>query len=73
MRIGPGHAILVEPDGRAGASPVWQAPDCLEPFGNQLDDRRNQHPFGRRTLTSPGGPWGLIQESALVRYVGSDG
>jgi hypothetical protein len=38
MRIGPGHAILIEPDGRAIASPVWDAPDCLEPFGNLHDD-----------------------------------
>jgi len=38
MRIGPGHAILIEPDGRAIASPVWQAPDCLEPFGGLHDD-----------------------------------
>jgi hypothetical protein len=34
MKIGPGHAILVEPDGRAIASPVWSEPECLEPFGN---------------------------------------
>lgn len=34
MKIGAGHAILIEPDGRAIASPVWQAPDCLEVFGN---------------------------------------
>lgn len=34
MRIGPGHAILIEPDGRAIASPVWTATDCLEPFGD---------------------------------------
>lgn len=34
MKIGPGHAILIEPDGRAIASPVWSAPECLEPFGN---------------------------------------
>jgi MoaA/NifB/PqqE/SkfB family radical SAM enzyme len=38
MRIGPGHAILIEPDGRAIASPVWDAPDCLEPFGNLHED-----------------------------------
>ena len=37
-RIGPGHAILFEPDGRAIASPVWQAPDCLVPFGTLHDD-----------------------------------
>ncbi|SEG91748.1 Radical SAM superfamily enzyme, MoaA/NifB/PqqE/SkfB family [Thermomonospora echinospora] len=34
MRIGAGHAILIEPDGRAVASPVWQEPDCIVPFGN---------------------------------------
>jgi MoaA/NifB/PqqE/SkfB family radical SAM enzyme len=34
MRIGPGHAILVEPDGRTIASPVWSEPDCLEAFGS---------------------------------------
>lgn len=38
MRIGPGHAILIEPDGRAIASPVWDAPDCLQPFGNLHED-----------------------------------
>jgi MoaA/NifB/PqqE/SkfB family radical SAM enzyme len=34
MRIGEGHAILVEPNGRAVASPVWQAPECIVPFGS---------------------------------------
>jgi MoaA/NifB/PqqE/SkfB family radical SAM enzyme len=34
MKIGSGHAILIEPDGRAVASPVWQLPECIEPFGN---------------------------------------
>lgn len=37
MKIGPGHAILIEPDGRAIASPVWSEPACLEPFGNLYD------------------------------------
>jgi MoaA/NifB/PqqE/SkfB family radical SAM enzyme len=37
-RIGPGHAILIEPDGRAVASPVWTLPDCLEPFGSLRED-----------------------------------
>jgi MoaA/NifB/PqqE/SkfB family radical SAM enzyme len=37
MRIGAGHAILIEPDGRTIASPVWDAPDCLVPFGNLHD------------------------------------
>ncbi|MDT4991360.1 MAG: hypothetical protein QOH97_1252 [Actinoplanes sp.] len=34
MKIGQGHAWLIEPDGRAIASPVWDHQDCLEPFGN---------------------------------------
>lgn len=34
MKIGAGHAILIEPDGRAVASPVWQQPECITPFGN---------------------------------------
>lgn len=34
MRIGEGHAILVEPNGRAVASPVWQAPECIVPFAD---------------------------------------
>jgi MoaA/NifB/PqqE/SkfB family radical SAM enzyme len=33
-RIGPGHAILIEPDGRAIASPVWDEPDCLDAFAD---------------------------------------
>lgn len=34
MRIGAGHAILIEPDGRAVASPVWTEQQCVTPFGN---------------------------------------
>lgn len=34
MRIGQGHAWLIEPDGRTVASPVWDQPDCIDPFGN---------------------------------------
>lgn len=49
MKIGPGHAILIEPDGRAIASPVWSAPDCLEPFGNLYEssavDLWSQFPY----------------------------
>jgi sulfatase maturation enzyme AslB (radical SAM superfamily) len=33
-RIGPGHAILIEPDGGAIASPVWDMPDCLHAFAD---------------------------------------
>lgn len=42
MRIGAGHAILIEPDGRAIASPVWDAPDCLVPFGNLHEQTAQQ-------------------------------
>lgn len=41
MRIGAGHAILIEPDGRAIASPVWDTTDCLVPFGNLHHQRVN--------------------------------
>lgn len=34
MRIGQGHAWLIEPDGRVIASPVWDQPECYQPFGN---------------------------------------
>jgi len=34
MKVGQGHAILVEPDGRAVASPVWDQPDCIDPFAD---------------------------------------
>lgn len=34
MKVGQGHAILIEPDGRAVASPVWNEPECIEPFAN---------------------------------------
>jgi MoaA/NifB/PqqE/SkfB family radical SAM enzyme len=34
MRIGQGHAWLIEPDGRVIASPVWDHPECYQPFGN---------------------------------------
>jgi MoaA/NifB/PqqE/SkfB family radical SAM enzyme len=34
MRVGKGHAILVEPNGRTIASPVWGYDDCILPFGN---------------------------------------
>ena len=34
MKVGEGHAILVEPNGRMIASPVWSHDDCILPFGN---------------------------------------
>ena len=34
LKVGEGHAILVEPDGRMIASPVWTHQDCILPFGN---------------------------------------
>jgi MoaA/NifB/PqqE/SkfB family radical SAM enzyme len=42
MKIGAGHAILIEPDGRAVASPVWQELDCIAPFGNLHEQTANQ-------------------------------
>lgn len=41
MRIGEGHAILVEPNGRAVASPVWQAPECTVPFADLYEQSAN--------------------------------
>lgn len=37
MRIGKGHAWLIEPDGRVVASPVWGMDDCVHPFGSMAD------------------------------------
>ncbi|MBT9137084.1 MAG: putative mycofactocin radical SAM maturase MftC [Firmicutes bacterium] len=34
MKVGEGHAILIEPDGRLIASPVWTHEDCVLPVGN---------------------------------------
>jgi hypothetical protein len=42
MKIGPGHAILIEPDGRAIASPVWSEPECLEPFGSLYESSASE-------------------------------
>ena len=44
-RIGAGHAILIEPDGRCVASPVWDAPDCIVPFA-QIDRCTGQEMWG---------------------------
>lgn len=38
MKIGQGHAILIEPDGRAVASPTWSTDDCIVPFANLAED-----------------------------------
>ncbi len=38
QRIGQGHAILLEPDGRMVASPVWEEPECILPFGNLAEE-----------------------------------
>jgi MoaA/NifB/PqqE/SkfB family radical SAM enzyme len=54
MKIGAGHAILVEPDGRAVASPVWQEADCVVPFGNLYEEDVQQlwrkYPYKREHL-----------------------
>jgi len=34
LKVGEGHAILVEPNGRMIASPVWTHEDCILPIGN---------------------------------------
>ena len=34
LKVGQGHAILVEPDGRMIASPVWDEKDCIKVIGN---------------------------------------
>lgn len=38
MKIGKGHAILVEPDGRMIASPVWGEPHCVKVIGNLAEE-----------------------------------
>jgi MoaA/NifB/PqqE/SkfB family radical SAM enzyme len=54
MKIGAGHAILIEPDGRAVASPVWQEPECIVPFGNLHEQTAQQlwetYPYKREHL-----------------------
>lgn len=42
LRIGKGHAILVEPDGRMVASSVWHTDDCIEAFANLSKETANQ-------------------------------
>lgn len=37
MRIGKGHAWLIEPDGRVVASPVWGMDDCIHAFGSMAE------------------------------------
>jgi MoaA/NifB/PqqE/SkfB family radical SAM enzyme len=41
MKIGQGHAILVEPDGRMVASPVWDESECILPFGDLFTEDAN--------------------------------
>ncbi len=54
MKVGKGHAILVEPDGRAVASPVWGNDDCIQPFANLMKDSGeelwNKFPFKENHL-----------------------
>lgn len=54
MKIGQGHAWLIEPDGRAIASPVWDQPDCYQPFGNltaqTATELWNTYPYKREHL-----------------------
>jgi MoaA/NifB/PqqE/SkfB family radical SAM enzyme len=54
MKIGQGHAILVEPDGRAIASPVWDELDCYLPFADlaaqSAEDLWNVYPYKENHL-----------------------
>ena len=54
MKVGQGHAILVEPDGRMIASPVWEHEDCVLPFGNlaesSTEDLWSVYPFKENHL-----------------------
>ncbi len=54
LKVGKGHAILVEPDGRMIASPVWDSPDCILPFGNlaesSAEDLWAAYPFKENHL-----------------------
>ena len=36
--VNEGHAILIHPDGEVVASPVPSKPNCIEPFGNILEE-----------------------------------
>lgn len=36
--VDEGHAILIHPDGEVVASPVPSKPNCIEPFGNILEE-----------------------------------
>jgi len=65
MRIGQGHAWLIEPDGRAIASPVWDHQDCLEPFGNLTiqtgAELWNAYPYKREHLAK------YLERTLIVR------
>lgn len=54
MKVGPGHAILVEPDGRMIASPVWDEPECVLGFGNLIESSAQElwakYPFKENHL-----------------------
>lgn len=54
LKVGQGHAILVEPDGRMIASPAWEYPDCVFPFGNlaesSVEDLWEAYPFKENHL-----------------------
>lgn len=65
MRIGQGHAWLIEPDGRVIASPVWDHDDCLDPFGNLSTQTANElwaaYPYKRQHLAK------YLERTLIVR------
>jgi len=55
MKVGQGHAILLEPDGRMVASPVWDEAECILPFGNLAEQETEalwsqQYPYKENHL-----------------------
>jgi len=65
MKIGQGHAWLIEPDGRVIASPVWDHEDCYEPFGNLTTQTGTElwaaYPYQRQHLAK------YLERTLIVR------
>jgi len=49
--------VITEPDGRAVASPVWQAPECIGPFGNLYEQSAEALWNSRSNQTATTGPF----------------
>jgi MoaA/NifB/PqqE/SkfB family radical SAM enzyme len=65
MKIGQGHAWLIEPNGRVIASPVWDEPLCYQPFGNLTTQTGSElwaaYPYKAEHLTK------YLERSLIVR------